>query len=48
MKNLYNKILKEALDIMDFDSWDDSEQTFKEKIEKGLNGKLFIYYAPRF
>lgn len=48
MKNLYNKILKEALDIMDFDSWDDSEQTFKEKIERGLNGKLFIYYAPSF
>ena len=36
MKDIYNKILKEALDIMDFDSWDDTEQSFKDIIQNNL------------
>ena len=43
MKILYNKILKEALDIMDFDSWDNSEQIFKDDIEKSLRSAQLVY-----
>ena len=44
MKRLYNKILNEVLSVYDFDSWDDSEQTFKTDIEKNLE-QVFIYKA---
>ena len=43
---MYKNILKEVLQVYDFDSWDDSEQTFKEKINDQLE-KLFIYKPPR-
>lgn len=46
MNKLYNKILAEALDIMDFDSWDDNEQSFKKSIENSLNA--FIYGFPKW
>ena len=44
MNKLYNKILTEALDIMDFDSWDDSEQSFKDTIKNVLID-CFVYIA---
>lgn len=41
MNKLYNKILKETLDIMNFDSWDESiDQEFKETIKKQLTSPL--------
>ena len=41
MNKLYNKILKEAVEVMDFDSWDDSiDQEFKETIKKQLTSPL--------
>ena len=43
MNTLYNKILKEALDIMDFDSWDDNEQDFKGSIITNLTLDIFTY-----
>ena len=45
MNKLYNKILKEALDIMDFDSWDDTAQDFKDAIISNL--ETFIIYKKR-
>lgn len=42
MNALYNKILKEALDLMDFDSWDDSQQPFQDVISNNLK-QIFIY-----
>lgn len=46
MSNIYNKILNEALDIMDFDSWDDEEQTFKDNIKNNLKNNIFVYKTP--
>ena len=42
MSKLYNKILNEVYLIQDFDSWDNTEQTFKNNIENAL-GKFFVY-----
>ena len=39
MNKLYKKILNEALEVMDFDSWDsESEQAFKENITTAITG----------
>lgn len=40
-----DSVLKEAFQIYDFNSWDDTEQTFKEDIEKNL--EAFIYKYPK-
>ena len=40
----YNKILAEALDIMDFDSWDDTEDVFKNDIHSTLESIAQIIY----
>ena len=42
--DIYSKILNEAIDIMDFDSWDDSEQVFKDDIQNKLQN-IFVYKA---
>ena len=47
MKRLYNKILNEVLSVYDFDSWDDSEQTFKTDITLNLVAKPFIHYKTK-
>ena len=41
MNRLYNKILNEVYLVQDFDSWDKSEDTFKQDIKKSLSGLLF-------
>ena len=49
MNKLYNKILKEAVEVMDFDSWDsESEQTFKDQITSSLESKLAMTPFNKF
>ena len=43
MNKLYKKILNEVFSVMDFDSWDNTEQTFKEDISENLSSVKFIY-----
>ena len=46
MNKLYNKILKEASQVMDFDSWDESvNQKFKKDIQTAVSPRLnYIEY----